>query len=322
VTVSGSVGCAFFPADGKDSETLVRHADTAMYHAKAQGKNCMAFFKPEMSTTDQAFLRLDQEMRSAIANDRFCLYFQPKIDLASGEICGVEALMRWLEQSPKGIKFHSCPDEFIPIAESTGFITQLDLYALDQACMVARQWELKGRSLPVAVNLSVVLLQKDNVVELIANIINKYELTPSLIEFEITESAVMTEVESNVIKLGQLREMGFRISIDDFGTGYSSLSYLKKLPINCLKIDRSFISDVKSIKSDESIDAAIVRSVVALGKSLDLILVAEGVESRAQMDMIRQLGCEQAQGFLFARPLPLDELELLLEHERGYCRVA
>lgn len=322
LTVSGSVGCAFFPDNGTNAESLVKHADTAMYNAKARGKNCMAFFTPEMSAVDSLFLRLDQEMRAAICNKEFQLYFQPKINLESGLICGVEALMRWIADSSKGMQFHSMPDEFIPIAESTGFITQLDLYAVNQACRIAREWELNGRTLPVAVNMSVVLLQKDNFVELISDILDRTQLTPSLLEFEITESAVMTQVENNVGKLGQLRDMGIRISIDDFGTGYSSLSYLKKLPINSLKIDRSFISDLGSTNNDETVDAAIVRSVVALGKSLGLILIAEGVETKVQMDTVQQIGCEQAQGYLFAKPLPLNELEIFLENNVVFDKVA
>lgn len=197
IAVSSSIGCAFFPTDGSDADTLVKHADTAMYHAKAQGKHCRAFFKPEMSTASSGILHLDQNMRTAIANNEFCLYFQPKIDLASGDVCGVEALMSWLVETPTGKTLHSSPDEFIPVAESTGFITQLD-----------RRWELEGRPLAVAVNLSVVFLQKDNVVELISEVLNRYQLSPSLLEFEITESAVMTEVESNFVKVGAVTRYG------------------------------------------------------------------------------------------------------------------
>lgn len=322
LTVSGSVGCAFFPDNGKDAETLVRHADTAMYHAKARGKNCAAYYNSDIDASGTDFLRLAQEMRAALDNQEFTLYFQPKVDLNSGKICGVEALIRWLTDAPDGPRFHSAPDEFIPVAESTGFVTQIDLFALEQACRVARQWEISGRHIPIAVNLSVTLLQKDNFVELTSEILGKTQLTPSLLEFEITERGVMTQVEANVLKLGQLRDMGIRISIDDFGTGYSSLSYLKKLPITSLKIDRSFISDLESTDNEESVDAAIVRSVVAVGKSLDLISIAEGVETYSQVEAVRQIGCEQAQGYFFAKPLPLDEIEALLERDWTINRAA
>ena len=322
VTISGSIGCAFYPCDGENPETLVKHADTAMYHAKAQGKNCMSYFNPEMSTEDELFLRLDQEMRMALANYEFRLYYQPKIDLKSGDICSVEALMRWVIDKPSGSQFHSMPDEFIPIAEFTGFIVQLDLYAMDQACWAARQWELNQNPLPVAVNLSVTLLQKDNFVELVSKILEKTQLTASLLELEVTESGLMTNVDVNVGKLEKLQKMGVRVAIDDFGTGYSSLSYLKKLPIDSLKIDRSFISDIESTSDEGSVDVTIVRAIVALGRSLDLNLVAEGVETASQMHMVRRMGCHQAQGYLFARPLPLDELEVLLGNNNEDTKVA
>jgi len=188
--------------------------------------------------------------------------------------------------------------------------------------MIAHQWELKNRPLPVAVNLSVQLLQKDDFIELVFEILKRTQLSTHLLELEITESDVMTEVEANVSKLGQLREMGIKVSIDDFGTGYSSLSYLKKLPINSLKIDRSFISDLDNTQSQESVDASIVRSVVALGKSLDLILIAEGVETEAQMKLVKQMGCEQAQGYLFSKPLQLQELETWLDDETPDSKAA
>ncbi len=322
LAVTGSVGCAFFPDDGVNAETLVKHADTAMYHAKAQGKNCMAYFSTDMGVEERVFLRIDQEMRSAIYNNEFQLYYQPKIDLASGEVCGVEALMRWVVDTPEGTIFHSMPDEFIPIAESTGFISQLDLYALEQACRVARQWELKGQAISVAVNLSVQLLQKSDFIEQVSKILKMTQLTATLLELEITESGVMTQVEANVVKLGQLRDMGIRVSIDDFGTGYSSLSYLKKLPINSLKIDRSFIFDLDNTDDEGSVDVSIVRSVIALGKSLELNLIAEGVETESQMRLITEMGCEQAQGYYFAKPLQLQALEAWLDNGRCDTKVA
>lgn len=312
VNVSASIGIALCPQDGDNLETLVKHADIAMYRAKESGKNCMVFFAPEMHVVSDTLIELDNDMRQALHTGGICMHYQPRIDLHSGKICAVEALMRWMMPTPEGSQVRTRPDVFIPVAETTGFITQLDTFALNESCRQARAWQLAGTPLLVAVNLSVVQLQQENFVQTVARIISSHQLDPSLLELEITESGVMSDVEKNADKLAELRALGIQLSIDDFGTGYSSLNYLKKLPVNNLKIDKSFINDITSSDGGRSADASIVRSVVALGKSMEFQLIAEGIETQVQHEFIRSLECNQAQGFLYSRPIPAQEISALL----------
>jgi len=313
VNISASIGVATFPQDGADVETLLKHADIAMYRAKDNGKNCMALFTTEMNVISETLLQLDTDMRQALQTGGICMHYQPRIDLQSGKICAVEALMRWMVPTPEGLRVKSRPDVFIPVAETTGFITQLDTFALEESCRQAREWELAGTPLLVAVNLSVVQLQQENFVSTVIQIINNHRLDPTLLELEITESGVMSDVEKNIQKLSELKVLGVHLSIDDFGTGHSSLNYLKKLPVNNLKIDKSFIDDITASDGGRSADASIVRSVVALGKSMDFKLIAEGIETEVQHDFIRSLECNQAQGYLFSKPVPATEITLMLQ---------
>jgi len=313
VNISASIGVATFPQDGANVETLLKHADIAMYRAKDNGKNCMALFTTEMNVISETLLQLDTDMRQALQTGGICMHYQPRIDLQSGEICAVEALMRWMGATPEGLRVKSRPDVFIPVAETTGFITQLDTFALEESCRQAREWELAGTPLLVAVNLSVIQLQQENFVSTVKQIIDSYQLDPTLLELEITESGVMNDVEKNVYKLTELKSLGVHLSIDDFGTGHSSLNYLKNLPVNNLKIDKSFIDDITVSDGGRSADASIVRSVVALGKSMNFKLIAEGIETEVQHDFVRSLDCNQAQGYLFSKPKPASEITAMLQ---------
>lgn len=312
INISASIGMAEYPTDANTVEGLIKSADSAMYRAKEKGKNQAAWYTAELSVVSDTLLQMDNDMRLALISGDMCLHYQPRVNMDTGRISAVEALMRWTIQTPEGRKVRTRPDIFIAVAEKTGFISNLDIFALDEACRQARAWELAGTPILVAVNISVLHMQQDTFVENVLNALTRHQLTPHLLELEITESAVMTQVEANVEKLHMLRRAGIQLSIDDFGTGYSSLSYLKQLPVNNLKIDKSFISDIDTLRMRRSADAAIIKSVVALGRSMDFHIIAEGIETEQQRQFLRALGCHEAQGFLFARPAPASDLAKLL----------
>ena len=309
ITLSASIGVAQFPEHGKDAETLLKHADTAMYKAKAEGRNRIFWFSEELNVKANEQLRLDQSMRDGLENGEFRLAFQPRLDLRSEAVVGVEALLRWTTADGTEIT----PGEFIPIAEQTGFIRRLDAFALDTACAQAAAWRRRGLVCRMAVNLSISRLQQDDIVEQVRKILSRHDVPVDSIEFEVTESAAMSDLKNNIDKLEAFSAMGIRLSIDDFGTAYSSLSYLKNLPVNCLKIDRSFLSAIESIEDEMSPDARIIRAVIGLGNSLGLQIVAEGVENEVQHQFLMKLGCDEAQGFLFGRPLEVAAIESVLE---------
>lgn len=313
VNVSASIGMARYPTDANDVETLIKNADSAMYLAKDRGKNRAAWYSADLDTVSSTVLQLDNDMRKALENGDIRMHYQPRVNLDTGKVCAVEALMRWMEDTPEGLRIISQPDKFISVAEKTGYIIQLDTFALDAACKQARMWELAGTPLTVAVNISVLHLQQDNVVNTVLSALKRHEVAPHLLELEITESAMMTRIENNIEKLQLLRAHGVQLSIDNFGTGYSSLSYLKQLPVNNLKIDRSFIADIVDKKMLRSADAPIVKSVIALGRSMDFHIIAVGVETEPQRQFLRALGCHQSQGFLFSQPMPAEEVSKLLD---------
>jgi len=304
--VSGSIGIALFPADGGDAATLLKHADAAMYLAKQQGKNNVQFYTGELADAVARQFALESELRGAIERDELVLHYQPKTDIASGAMLGVEALVRW--QHP--VRGLVPPGDFIPLAEERGLIVPIGRWVIDAACRQLREWLDAGLNAPrCAVNLSAHQLASLALIDDIRSALARHRLPPDALEVELTESVLMADPERANGMLQQLHAMGVRISIDDFGTGYSSLSYLKRFPAQALKIDRSFI---RGLPADVD-DVAITQAVIAMAHSLGLQVVAEGVETAEQLAMLRGLGCDEAQGFHLHRPLPAEKLSALLQ---------
>lgn len=301
VNVSASVGVALYPTDAHDMESLISKADVAMYYAKESGKNCLRLYTPELDCASGRQLEQDHKMRAGLSNDEFYLVYQPKFRLSDYTIVGAEALLRWRSDSSSDQP--NLPGEFIPIAERTGFITQLDEFVLSSACKALNQWKQQNIALPLAVNVSAVHIHKPEFVDMVADSIRTHGIDPGLLEIEITESAAMEDVEQSVEQLTKLQQLGVSISIDDFGTGYSSLNYLKRLPVNTLKIDQSFLRDVGSGTNPDEQGVAICKAIIALGKSMHYNVIAEGIEHKYQYDLLSELGCDQGQGYFFSRPV-------------------
>jgi diguanylate cyclase (GGDEF)-like protein len=300
--VSVSIGIALYPGDGADVEALLKNADVAMYHAKSIGRNQACFFEGAMNTHTEDHLALLQDLRLARKRQQFVLHYQPKFVAPSGPITGVEALLRWNHPTRGLIP----PDTFIPIAERTGLIVQIGEWVIDEACRQVSQWRRTGRpTLTMAVNISALQFSNTRLVPAVKNALERYQLDGEALTLEITESTAMRDVDASLEILERLRALGVRISIDDFGTGYSSLLYLKRLPASELKIDRGFVSELVA----DGEDAAIVAAIIALGQTLNLKIVAEGVETGAQQDLLTRLGCDSLQGFLLGRPMPALEFE-------------
>lgn len=305
--VTASIGITVFPFDDNDVEDLLRNADTAMYQAKAGGKNTFRFYTAEMNAAMCAYLETENGLRQALQDSQFVLYYQPQVSVETGQILGVEALIRW-QHPTQGLL---APATFISIAEESGLIEPIGIWVLTTACRQIQTWRTMGLGdIKVAVNLSARQFHRPNLLNEIQLILaeTRVDKCPWLLELELTESMMMLDIERNVVILRRLREMGVLLSIDDFGTGYSSLSYLKRFPITMLKIDQSFI---KGVTTDEE-DAAITRSIVSLGHSMNLKVIAEGVETEQQWNWLRESGCDEAQGYHFGRPMPADKLEALL----------
>jgi len=299
IGLSVSIGVCTAPDDGRDQKTLFANADIAMYRAKDMGRNNYCFFSAEMHTYTLEKLELEAGLRHGLERGEFRIYYQPKIDMTSGALTGVEALLRW-QHPERGL---IGPDKFIPIAEATGLIVPIGLWVLREACTRAKAWQNAG--LPrftMAVNLSPSQFRQEELVPQVAEILKSTGLDPKCLELEITESVVIQDPDKVVVKLETLRRMGVRIAIDDFGTGYSSLGYLKRFPINSLKVDRAFVKDLPH----SSDDIAITRAVIAMAHSLDMNVIAEGVELREQFDTLRKEGCDEFQGFL-CRPAMTEE---------------
>jgi diguanylate cyclase (GGDEF)-like protein len=297
--VGASIGIALSPDHGCDPDVLMRRADVAMYVAK-RGHTRLSVYDPEQDHHSPERLQLVGELRRAIESDGLVLHYQPKVSFRTGKIIGSEALVRWAHPQ-RGI---IAPDDFIPLAENTGLIRQLSRWVLNEALRQCRAWQDAELYLPVSVNLSTRDLLDPTLPEIVSDRLEHWRLAPSSLKLEITESAVMADAERAIEVLGRLRSMGVRISVDDFGTGYSSLSYLKRLPVDELKIDRSFI---RQIASDEN-DVAIVRSTIGLAHDLGLTVVAEGIEDRQSWDVLARLGCDVVQGHYVSRPLTADAL--------------
>ncbi|WDT76309.1 MAG: EAL domain-containing protein [Candidatus Manganitrophus sp.] len=305
VFVSASIGIAIFPNDGDEIDLLMKHADTAMYRAKEQGGNNYQLYAPAMNQHATKRLALENNLRRALEREEFLLYYQPKVDLTTGQIVGMEALIRW--KSPEAGMVS--PAEFIPLAEETGLIVPMGEWILRTACAQNKAWQ-KQELPPVrmGVNLSARQLQRQNLIGTIAHVLNETGLDPNYLELELTESLIMKSNESTMTELRELHLGGIEISIDDFGTGYSSLSYLKRLPIDTLKIDKSFVQDVTT----DPDDAAIVAAIITMAHTLKLKVVAEAVETVEQLEFLRGLKCDQMQGYLFSKPLPAEEITRLL----------
>ncbi len=295
--ISASIGIACFPDDGADAVTLMKHADAAMYAAKSAGRGTYRFFQAAMTEKAGQRLQLEMELRNAVANGELELFYQPRVALDSGAPCGVEALVRW-RHPLRGLV---PPDDFIPLAEETGIIHELGNWVLEAACRQARAWQEKGlMRIRIAVNISAKQLQEGDLVERIASLTRQYGIAPADLEVELTESVIMANPEEISGIFARLRRLGVTVAVDDFGTGYSSLAYLRRLPIDVLKIDRSFVMNADR---DEG-DAQIVRIIMALAQALKLDVIAEGVETRGQAEFLASCGCPTAQGYLYARPQP------------------
>jgi diguanylate cyclase (GGDEF)-like protein len=299
LSTSASIGIAIHPDDSRDFDTLLKKADTALYEAKAAGRNAYRFFTERMNQEASEYLQVRSGLRRALDNGEFELHYQPQIDLASGAVIGSEALIRWRHPQQGLIP----PVRFIPIAEDSGMIVAIGEWVLREACRQLTEWRAAGmRGLTVAVNLSGVQFKRGNVERSVLAALEEFNLPPHLLELELTESILIKDTESVLATVRRLKDIGVRLSIDDFGTGYSSLSYLKRFNVDKLKIDQSFVRDFAS----DPDDAAIVRAIVQMAASLGLRTVAEGVETAHIRDQLRDYHCDEAQGYFFARPLPAD----------------
>lgn len=300
-----SIGISIYPNDGMKFEDLEKNADMAMYRAKQSGGGTFHYYTREMNQAASKFIELETNLRKAVNNKEFVVYYQPKIDLKTREIVGAEALIRW--NHPQ-LGFIS-PASFIPVAEETGLILSIGEFVLAEACRTAKLWQEQGlKMVPVAVNLSAVQFRNLNLVQSITTILSETGLTPEYLELEITESAVMENVNIAIGKLRAIREIGILVSVDDFGTGYSSISYLKQFPINYLKIDRSFVDGIP----DNPDDVVIASAVISLAHSLGFKVIAEGVETQGQSQFLVESDCDMAQGYYFSRPVPNEEFSKLL----------
>jgi diguanylate cyclase (GGDEF)-like protein len=313
---SGSIGISLYPCDGDNVDTLFKNADTAMYHAKEQGRNTFRFYSAEMHSSALEMLTLSSYLRHAMERNELYLLYQPQISFVTGELVGVEALLRW-KHPGLGMIF---PDRFIPLAEETGLIVPIGTWVLKEACSQAEKWISQGLpAMRVAVNLSAKQFRNPGLVSTVSTILKQSGLPPHLLELELTEGMLIENIASTNDTLKALKAMGVTLAIDDFGTGYSSLSYLRHFPLDRLKIDKSFVLEMAE-KSGDS--AVIVQAIIALAHSLKLIVIAEGVERPDQVAFLKQHCCDEMQGFFFSRPLTSESLEELLKkymHEPDFC---
>jgi len=294
---TASIGIAVYPDDGTDFATLLKKADTAMYHAKEEGRNTYRFFDERMNIGVAEQLRLRNGLRQALDNGEFELHFQPQIDLASDRVIGAEALIRWTHPDLGRVP----PDRFIPVAEESGLIVPIGDWVLHEACRHAAAWQTEGLAgITVAVNLSALQFKRGNLKQTIASALAKSGLDPACLELELTESILIKDVEEVLATVFQLKALGLKLAIDDFGTGYSSLSYLKRFKVDKLKIDKSFVRDLAT----DPDDAAIIRTIIQMARSLNLRTIAEGVEDQDMLDRLRVFQCDEVQGYLIARPMP------------------
>ncbi|WP_310600280.1 EAL domain-containing protein [Desulfobulbus sp.] len=304
--ITASIGVAFYPSDGGDAGTLTKHADIAMYHAKAKGKNNYCLFTSEMSERISMRQQLEIQLRQAVFDSEFTVFFQPKFDPVTNTVVGAEALVRCLNKDNSDVNL----SEFISLAEETNLIVPLGEQILEYVCQVLCTLEYRGYpDLTIAVNLSPLQFTQENLVEQIANLLAKYNIAGSRLELEITETTIMTNLANTMTTLDRLVQLGIAVAIDDFGTGYSSLSYLKQFPVRTLKIDRSFIRDLP----DDASDAQLVETIMLMAHNLGISVVAEGVETEAQVEWLKRYHCEQIQGFIYSKPLAIDDFIAFLD---------
>jgi diguanylate cyclase (GGDEF)-like protein len=303
--VTTSVGIAMYPNDGEDAESLLRNADTAMYRAKEQGRNNYQLYTPAMNARIAERLAVENSLRHGLVSGEFAVHYQPQVNIDTGQIVGAEALVRW-QHPERGLVL---PAEFIPVAEETGLIVPLGEWVLRTACAQNRAWQEAGLPpLRVAVNLSARQFQQRDLKSMVAQVLEETGLDPHCLQLEITEGVAMQDAEFTITMLRELRGMGIQIAIDDFGTGHSSLSYLRRLPIDVVKIDRSFVCDLTTDPND----AAIASTIVAMAHNLKLKVIAEGVETEEQLTFLKEQQCDEFQGYLFSKPVPAEKLEKIV----------
>jgi len=310
--VSCSIGISMFPEHGLDAETLIKNADAAMYSAKESGRAAFRFFTDAMNAQVVERLTLEHNLRVALKNEELFLNYQPQADLASGEMVGMEALLRWQHPTLGLIP----PDRFIRVAENTGLIVPIGEWVLRTACATVRRWQDQGiPTVPVAVNVSAVQFRQEEFPSVVKRVLQETKLDARYLQLELTESLLLGQGEGILPLLRQLKSTGVKLAIDDFGTGYSSLSYLRHFPVDKLKIDRSF---VKAVVTDAD-DAAITAAIISMGRSLNLKVIAEGVEDEGQMSFLRAHGCDEIQGYYFSKPLSVEEAGDKLRYARLVC---
>jgi diguanylate cyclase (GGDEF)-like protein len=304
--IDGSIGISVYPADGDDAGTLIKHADTAMYHAKERGRNDFQFFTPEMNMKFVQRQSMEGSLRGALERDEFLLHYQPKVDLVTLEIAGVEALIRWHRPDGELIS----PGEFVPIAEDCGLIIPMGRWVLREACRQARAWEVAGLPFKsISVNVSSAELRHKGFVEGVAEVLADTGLDPRYLDLELTEGVLMADAKSTGAILHAVKRMGIHVAVDDFGTGYSSLSYLRQFPIDILKIDRSFVNQITANPDDSTI----VSAIIDMGKNLKQRVIAEGIETEAQLAFLQAHQCAEGQGYLFSKPLAAEPMARLLQ---------
>jgi EAL domain-containing protein (putative c-di-GMP-specific phosphodiesterase class I) len=306
--LAANAGIALFPVDGDETDTLLRHAESALKQARTTGDRHL-FYTQHLSESSSEKLAMESRLRRALENEEFLLHYQPKVDLETRRVTGVEALLRWQNPDMGLVQ----PSQFIPLMEETGIIVEVGAWALRQACMDRSRWADLGFKAPrIAVNVSTVQLRRNDFVRMVKNVLRTAGNEPG-IDIEVTESLIMQDAADNIAKLHAVRDLGVKIAIDDFGTGYSSLGYLTKLPVQVLKIDRSFVISML----DDPSAMTLVSTIISLAHALRLEVVAEGVESEEQAKILRLVRCDQMQGYLISRPIPFDDMTTFLGRHRS-----
>jgi len=308
VSVSASLGISRYPYDGIDADTLVKCAYAAVHRAKEQGPGLHEYYAEAMTAGSREVVEMESFLRHAVEFNEMVLFYQPQVSFATGEITGMEALVRWNHPTWGLIP----PAKFIPLAEETGMIVPIGRWVLEEACRQTHAWHEAGFSIHIAVNLSARQFEQEDLIQMVSTIVDQSKLTPSALELELTETSVMARGDAAIEIMNSLKELGIKLSVDDFGTGYSSLSYLRRFPFDVLKIDRSFAMEIES----DDVNLAIVRAIVDMSHAVGLTVVVEGVETQAQYQKLRDLGCDIMQGYLFSRPICAEEMNAMLHDER------